>query len=348
MFGRLPRRSLAKAGSAFDVFKISMLPQNIPAFRRALLHWYRRHGRDLPWRHTRDPYAILVSEVMLQQTPVTTVLPRYRQWLRRFSGFKTLARATQNDVLHAWQGLGYYARARNLHTSAKVIAKDHAARFPTSIDAMRHLPGIGKYTAHAVACFAFEQPVPIVEANTARVLSRLFNLQIPVDLGAGREALWDRAASLIPKRSAPDYNSALIDLGALVCLPRPKCAVCPVKPFCSATHPEKLPIKKTGVRKRRFAENHALIVRHNEILLQQADRRWRGMWILPTLQRRPAGSRPIHSSVFPFTHHRITLRVFRRARENSGNRSQRWFPLKALQSIPIPSPHRRAITTLLH
>jgi A/G-specific adenine glycosylase len=329
------------------------------SFRRALLDWYRRHGRDLPWRHTRNPYAILVSEVMLQQTQVATALPRFHQWLQRFPDIKSLARASENDVLHAWQGLGYYARARNLHASAKMIMNRHAGRFPPSIDGMRQLPGIGKYTAHAVACFAFDQALPIVEANTTRVLARLFNLRIPVDQAAGQQTLWNCAASLIPKTSAHDYNSALIDLGALICLPRPRCAICPVKRFCSAKNPIALPIRKTPAVIKHLVEDHALVLRRNTILLQKADRRWRGMWILPPLHNRPAAKldrlkrsssrdQPIHTAVFPFTHHRVTLRVFRREPCRAGNPPQQWFRISSLDSIPLPSPHRRALTALLH
>jgi A/G-specific adenine glycosylase len=159
-------------------------------FRRALLEWYRKNSRDLPWRRTRDPYRNLISEFMLQQTQVATVLPYFRSWVRRFPNFRTLARASETEVLHAWQGLGYYARARNLHRTAKLVVDRHRGNFPCSIEQMRALPGIGKYTAHAVATFAFDQAVPIVEANTARVLSRVFNLQTPIDSTAGQNKLW--------------------------------------------------------------------------------------------------------------------------------------------------------------
>src|SRR6266513_5018367 len=190
------------------------------AFQRAVLGWYRERGRDLPWRRTRDPYAILVSEFMLQQTQVGTVLPYYKNWLRRFPNFAALARASEAEVLHAWQGLGYYARARNLHATAKLVVDRHRGRFPRSIEQIVQLPGVGKYTAHAIATFAFDQSVPIVEANTSRVLSRLFDLQIPIDSTAGRNALWGRAARLVPKKSPALFNSALLDLGALVCVSR--------------------------------------------------------------------------------------------------------------------------------
>lgn len=214
-------------------------------FRAALTSWYHENGRVLPWRETRDPYAILVSEVMLQQTQVVTVSPYHNEWLNRFPDFASLARASESDVLHAWQGLGYYARAQNLWAAAKIVVQRHCKRFPRSIEQMQQLPGIGKYTAHAVASFAFDQPVPIVEANTARALTRIFNFQMPIDQAAGRTALWKRAGILVPLHSARIYNSALTDLGALICLPRhPRYEICPVKKFCRAKNPESLPIKK--------------------------------------------------------------------------------------------------------
>ena len=316
------------------------------------MDWYRHHGRALPWRRTRDPYAILVSEVMLQQTQVATVRSYYKEWLKRFPNFAALARASQNDVLHAWQGLGYYARARNLHATAKIVQDRHRGRFPRDIAAMRQLQGIGKYTAHALASFAFDQPVPIVEANTARVLARLFNLQRPIDSAPGRNLLWQYAAELVPKGHAAIFNSALVDLGALVCLPRkPKCEICPVKTFCRATRPETLPIKKSRSATKHLTEDHVFAAKDGAILLQRADRRWRGMWILPSLKlhrfNRWSSRRPVYKSVFPFTHHRVTLRVVPQRVYHVDNRRQRWFALRELHSIPIPSPHRRAILSLL-
>ena len=316
-------------------------------FHRAIVNWYSKSGRALPWRHTRNPYGILVSEFMLQQTQVATVLPYYKEWLRRFPGFGSLARTSETSVLHAWQGLGYYARARNLHATAKLVMDRHYGQFPKSIPQMQKLPGIGKYTAHAVATFAFDQSVPIVEANSARVLSRLFNLRIPIDSAAGQRALWDQAATLVPKRHPAIYNSALLDLGALVCLPRnPKCGICPVRKFCRAKNPRSLPIKRPRPQTKRLIEKHALIVRQNKILLQSADYRWRGMWILPTTKGNEKESRSIYKAVFTFTNHQITLKVFSVRTRKIDNARSRWFPKRELQSIPIPSPHRRAIEQL--
>ncbi len=285
---------------------------------------------------------------MLQQTQVAAVIPYYNEWLRRFPDFAALARGSESGVLHAWQGLGYYARARNLHAVAKTVHRRHSGRFPRDPAAIRALPGVGRYTANAILTFAFDQPVPIVEANTSRVLARLFNLQTSIDRIAGREALWTRAAMLVPTCSARIYNSALMDLGALVCLPRqPRCGICPVRKFCRAKNPESLPIKKARPPAIRLTESHAFVVKQRRILLQQASHRWRGMWILPPLQRRSASQRPVYRSIFPFTNHRITLNVYARRPRKIDKHSQRWIRIDSVDSIPIPSPHRRALRDLL-
>ena len=323
-------------------------PQDVRNFRFRLLRWYGRHGRDLPWRRTRDPYAILVSECMLQQTQVAAVIPYYNEWLQRFPNFAALARASESQILHAWEGLGYYARARNLHATAKVIVKEHGGKLPRTTKEIRKLPGIGKYTAHAVATFAFDQPVPIVEANSARVLARVFNLQVPIDETSGRRILWSQAAQLVPKRGAARFNSALVDLGALICRPRqPKCEICPLRKSCSANDPEILPLKKARPQMKRLTENHVFITRQNRILLQQAGRRWRGMWILPPLRTTLPVSAAIHRSVFPFTNHHITLQVFPQPPPRAPKPEQGWFAIGKLALVPIPSPHRRAIQHLL-
>jgi len=317
-------------------------------FRRALIRWYRKNGRDLPWRHTRDPYAILVSELMLQQTQVVTVMPYYNDWLRRFPNFASLACACENDVLHAWQGLGYYARARNLHATAMAVVKRYGERFPRSVEEMQQLPGIGKYTAHAVASLAFDQPAPIVEANSARVLARIFDFRRSIDRTAGQKVLWQHAAALVPKRSARIYNSALIDLGALICLRRrPRCGACPVKRFCRAVNPQTLPVRKSPPRTKSLTEKHAFVVYKEKILLQQSRERWRGMWILPPLQTTPVNQQAIYKSIFPFTNHRVALNVYAARQHNFDRSSQRWIEFDSLQAIPIPSPHRKALQSLL-
>ena len=288
---------------------------------------------------------------MLQQTQVATVIPYYHKWLRTFPDFASLARASENEVLRAWQGLGYYARARNLHATAKAVMDRHGGNFPRGVEQMRQLSGIGKYTAHAVASFAFNQSVPIVEANTGRVLARLFNLRKSIDSDPGRRILWQNAASLLPKSDAATFNSALLDLGALICVARkPKCGVCPVKTFCRAKNPAALPVRKSRPETKQLIEKHALIVRRGRILLEQSRRRWRGMWILPPLEpdclKQPRFQRgPVYESVFPFTHHRVTLSVYRRRAPKRIASGRQWFG--SIEEVAMPSPHRRAIDALI-
>jgi A/G-specific adenine glycosylase len=223
----------------------------------------------------------------------------------------------------------------------------HAGVFPRDRASIQELPGIGRYTANAVATFAFDQSVPIVEANIARVLSRLFDLQTPIDTSAGREQLWSAAAQLLPRRRAGQHNSALMELGALVCGARPKCEICPVKIFCRATEPGVLPRKKARPALELRTEHHGFALRRRRVLLEQSEDRWRGMWILPRLTCRPTTSQPVHRSEFPFTHHRITLAVYAHESAAKKNQRQRWFPINELRLIPLPSPHRRAINEIL-
>ena len=329
--------------------RASDIPQYLPdarVFRRRLLRWFERAGRDLPWRRTRDPYAILVSEVMLQQTQVATVLPYYRRWLGRFPNFAALARATEPDVLHAWQGLGYYGRARNLHATARNVTEKFGSQLPQDPAAMAQLPGIGRYTAGAIASFAFDRSAPVVDANIARLLARLTNCKIPIDTAAGRARLWQTARLLVPRRNARIFNSALMDLGATVCLPRqPRCGECPVSLFCRAQRPERLPVKRKRPGTIRRREAHGFSRRRHAILLEQSRTRWRGMWILPRLFYPPRRS-PLLELDFPFTHHRITLAVYDTPRPPSPNENQNWFSVSALERLPIPTPHRRALAQI--
>ena len=332
-----------------DVGRLLIAPNDAPAFRHALLAWYRKHGRDLPWRRTRDAYAILASEFMLQQTQVATVLPYYEKWMRRFPTFAALAAAPESDVLHAWQGLGYYNRARNLHAAAKIIVN---AQHDTALGSRlrkafecrtaRRLPGVGRYTANAVATFAFDSSVPVVEANIARVLTRVNNITISINSAAGRHALWSFAEALLPKRGAGRFNSAIMDLGALICTREPKCTACPVKRFCRTRDPRPLPIKTAKPPTKFLTENHGFDFRRGKILLEQSASRWRGMWILPPTC---ANGHPVHRSRFTFTNHRIEFLVFERALRASPSR--RRFSREQLESIAMPSPHRRALEALL-
>ncbi len=203
-------------------------------FTRKLLAWWSRAARDLPWRQTRDPYRVLVSEFMLQQTQVSRVEQYYPRFLERFPDLATLARARPRAVREAWDGLGYYARARNLHDLAREVTRRHDGTLPAKPDELVKLPGIGPYTAGAVATFAYEKPVPAVDTNVARVIRRVF-LGINHAPRTTPRPLWDLAHALVPKngKRAWRFNQAIMELGALVCVARkPRCPECPVRPIC--------------------------------------------------------------------------------------------------------------------
>ena len=216
------------------------LPQNALAFKRRLLRWFRRDGRDLPWRNTRDPYRVLVSEFMLQQTQVARVRAYYGRFLERFPTIDDLAAARPHQVREVWKGLGYYRRATNLHRLARIVVREHDGTVPDDPAMLETLPGIGRYTAGAVAAFAYERRAPAVDTNVARVLTRAFGLSGRRAVRSSRTAepvrtVWDVAERILPRRPAVawEFNQALMDLGARVCTARrPKCGECPVRPAC--------------------------------------------------------------------------------------------------------------------
>ncbi len=200
-----------------------------------LLRWYAAHRRDLPWRKTKDPYKIWVSEIMLQQTQVQTVIDYYNAWIKRFPDAAALAAAPMDDVLRAWQGLGYYRRARNMHAAAQAIVREHAGVFPGEEEAIRRLPGIGDYTAGAIASIAFDKPVPALDVNVLRVAARVLLLRGDVRKPPLRRKIGETVQGWIPKGKARWFNQALMELGALICLAeKPRCLPCPVRPFCKA------------------------------------------------------------------------------------------------------------------
>ena len=210
------------------------LPVAAGEFQRRLLAWFRRHGRDLPWRRTRDPYRVLVSEVMLQQTPVARVERYYARFLEEFPTLAHLARARPVRVREEWDGLGYYRRAANLQRLARTVVAEYGGRIPEDVEALRTLPGVGRYTAGAVASFAFEQSEPAVDTNVARVLRRAFHPRLPKG-AKGERRLWVTGASLVPAQGpeAWAFNQAIMELGAVVCTARvAKCGECPVRAEC--------------------------------------------------------------------------------------------------------------------
>jgi A/G-specific adenine glycosylase len=235
--------------------RIAPPPATVRRFQRLLLAWYRANGRKLPWRRTRDPYRILVSEIMLQQTQVERVKGFYRRFVRQYPSFADLAAADEPRVREAWDGLGYYARARNLQRTARIVVDEHAGRLPADAQVMRQLPGIGRYTAGAVLSIAYGQDEPILDTNAARVLQRWFGVRARGGKSALHRRLWELAARVTPAGAAGDFNQAIMDLGATICQARrTDCPACPVRRGC-ATGPshtdERRRTKDEGSKTRR-------------------------------------------------------------------------------------------------
>jgi A/G-specific adenine glycosylase len=263
-----------------------MSAKNLSSIRRRLLRWYDKNKRDLPWRKTKDPYAIWVAETMLQQTQVKTVLPYYERFLKAFPTVDALARAPQQRVLRLWSGLGYYRRAENLRQAARQLVLHHEGEIPLNYDELRALPGIGDYTAGAVLSIAFQQRYPALDGNARRVLNRLFNLTVDTDLHT-------RALQLVPRSKPGDFNQALMELGATLCTPRkPNCGACPVAPNCFARSGNHLPERHRRARAIRDVTWPLAIVRQSgKILLRRraAKALLAHLWELPGGEVRQRG-----------------------------------------------------------
>ncbi|MFZ5830118.1 MAG: A/G-specific adenine glycosylase [Planctomycetota bacterium] len=255
--------------------------------RRRMAAWFAKAARDLPWRRTRDPYAIWLSEVMLQQTQVATVIPYFERFTKAMPCIAALAAAAEDDVLRLWEGLGYYRRARQLHHAAQVIVQRHGGSFPTEFESVRRLPGIGRYTAGAILSIAFDQRLPILEANTLRLGSRLLALQEPPASAAGQRVLWQFAELVLPRRGAGRMNQALMELGATVCLPRaPSCRTCPAAALCRANQlgmQEVIPPPRPRPAPISVREAAIVVWRRGKvaILRQPEGGRWAGLWDFP-------------------------------------------------------------------
>jgi A/G-specific adenine glycosylase len=245
------------------------------ALQRALLDWYARHRRALPWRRTRDPYRIWVSEVMLQQTRIATATPYYRAFLERFPSLADLARARPADVLTAWSGLGYYRRARALHAAAGEVVREHGGRVPDDPTRFGRLPGVGRYTAGAVLSIAYGRPLPALDGNAARVLSRLEALPASLRDSAGARRLWERATALVPHARPGDWNQALMELGATVCTPRaPRCDDCPLRRHCRARalgQVDRFPPVPARRAAHRVKMAYALVTRGGRVLMARRE-----------------------------------------------------------------------------
>jgi A/G-specific adenine glycosylase len=359
-------------------------PEWVSRIRRELVRWYDEAKRDLPWRNDRDPYRILVSEMMLVQTTVSAVIPYFERFLRRFPTIKALAEADETDVLKTWEGLGYYRRARQLHAAARAVVRDHGGVIPDDSDALRALPGIGRYIAGAIRSFAFDQPAPVLEANTQRVVARW--LAWPDDLKTTRSQtrLWQAAERLVPAQGAGAFNQAFMELGSLVCTPRtPMCLVCPVAPDCRARAlglQDQLPSITPKPPPLVVREACALVVREGLVLIVQRGRGglWEGFWEFPTihLEGVDPGGRSFGEAVdleegvrrltgiearlgpaartvrFSVTKHRVQLDAHRaiglsqEATAGPGLAQAAWATIESLNQLSFSSAGRRLATWL--
>lgn len=325
-------------------------------FRDALAAWFSKSGKDYPWRRTRDPYAVLVSEVMLQQTQIATVLGRgfYTRFLAAFPDVKSLAAADDEPLLKAWEGLGYYRRARMLRDTARAVIAGHGGEFPREMEALLSLPGIGRYTAGAMRSFAFDEPSAVVDGNVARVVSRLMDFREAVDDTAGIKQMWEWAESLADPVRPRIFNSALMELGQVLCRPGlPDCLSCPVADFCRTREPERLPVKRQKATVTEVPE-HALWLRDSKgrVLLHcESGTRRKGLWRLPIHEAAALVAWPVKvSHRYTITRYRVSLQVHDGGIAGKGfslAEGEQWQELEAIARLPMPSPFRRVIERMI-
>ncbi|MFN8458338.1 MAG: A/G-specific adenine glycosylase [Anaerolineae bacterium] len=350
------------------------VPPTIEATRSRLLTWYHHNRRDLPWRGETDPYRIWISEVMLQQTQVTTVIPYSHRFLQRFPTLADLAAAPLAEVLKAWEGLGYYARARNLHRAAVELVAKYDGHFPHTYAELRRLPGFGDYTAGAVASIAFGEAVPAVDGNVKRVLARLLALQEEVTRGSIARQLRDFAAALVDPQAPGDWTQAVMELGALVCLPQnPKCLLCPVNELCQARQQgleRTLPVKPVKKALPHYDVTAAVIRQDGRVLIAQRppEGMLGGLWEFPGGKQEPnetlpeclqreireelgieiAVETPLVTVKHSYTHFKITLwrfclSSFAGTPANPGVADWRWVTLEELDFLPSPGLTRKLL-----
>jgi A/G-specific adenine glycosylase len=340
-------------------------------FQKVLLKWYDRNKRDLPWRGSKDPYAIFVSEMMLQQTQVKTVIPYFTRFLKELPDWKALSRAKEGKVLKLWEGLGYYRRARNLQAAARMVTAEFNGSLPDDPENLRKLPGVGAYSAGALLSIAHQKPYPLVDGNVIRVLSRVFLLQGDLKTGPAHQKLWELAGKLVPANRPGDFNQALMELGATVCLPEnPQCLLCPILSLCGAAakgHQDRYP---QSPKAERIVEvpMAALLVRAGERILvrkRPKGERWlQGLWEFPSAEGKTfeealrkleratkarASRKEFHHVRHQITRHKIQLKVFPAsiARGSKVPTGFRWVEAKTLSSLPFSSAQSKVRALVL-
>ncbi len=351
---------------------------NRKQFAARLLAWYAKHKRDLPWRHdANDPYRVWISEILLQQTQVATVMPYYERFLSRFPNVQALANAKLDDVLKVWEGAGYYARARNLHRAAQELVARWGGKLPSTVDELMTLPGIGRYTAGAIASIAFQQDAPVLDGNVARVLCRHFKIKGDPKSSATQKQLWQLAKALLPSGRAGDFNQGLMELGATICVPRnPSCVKCPLHRTCAARRlgwQAKLPTKSKKKKLPHHEIGVGVIWKGGKILIAQrpAEKLLGGLWEFPGGHRQNNESleacvrrevkeelgvwvkvgEKIATIAHAYSHFRITLHVFH-CRWVSGRpralgcTTWKWVTPRELDDYAFPKANRKVIAML--
>lgn len=314
----------------------------------------------MPWRDHPDPYAVWVSEIMLQQTRVETVIPYFEKWMKLFPDIPSLAGADERTVLGAWEGLGYYSRARNLHKAAKIVAEKFNGDLPRNLEDLRSLPGIGRYTVGAIASMAFKMDEPTLDGNLRRVFARLYDVTEFADSPSGEKILWDLAAKNLPGGHAGDYNQALMDLGAIICLPKnPRCLLCPLMEMCKSREngtQEIRPMLKPKKKTPQYVHAAAVIIERGRVLLSQrpADGLLGGMWEFPNARVEADPAKELHKVLnaayrlkvkrkealdvvqHAYTHFKVTVHAFRcESVSVHKNKSLKWIKIKELEDYPM-------------
>jgi A/G-specific adenine glycosylase len=326
-----------------------------------LLPWYDKAKRDLPWRGIRNPYATFVSEMMLQQTQVKTVIPYYGRFLKELPNWRALAKAKPDKVLKLWEGLGYYRRARNLQAAAQMVEKDFKGNLPDTLEEIMKLPGVGRYSAGAVLSIAYEKSLPLVDGNVIRVFARLFNLRGNLKSGEGHQKIWRLAQDLVPAKRPGDYNQALMELGATVCLSdNPLCLLCPMIAVCEASKKglqNELPEKPQETVNVDVPMVCVLIEEKGKVLIKKRseDEKWlKGMWEFPSAEGKTFEEaqkkleKELKAAVTPslikeirhqITHHKIRLRFFpaRRKTAKPLGKAYKWVTTKELSKYAFAS-----------
>jgi A/G-specific adenine glycosylase len=329
--------------------EIQIEPKMRRAFHGPLAAWFQKHKRDLPWRTDRTPYRVTVSEFMLQQTQVSTVLPYYARWMKQFPSWSTLARANETEVIKAWEGLGYYTRARNLHRLAQAVV-ERGGELPADVASLRSLPGIGPYTAGAISSLAFEQKAALVDGNVIRVLARVFHITEDVSQPRVQKAFWALAEGLLPEKHCGAHNESLMELGAMLCTPHnPQCLLCPLQPVCQSPDPDALPVKKrTAIVE---SEETLAILHQGESLWCEPPaggrQRLGSFWKLPLFDpSQMSQGDEITRFTYGITKYRVRLTAVNATWKKKPSATGQWVTPEEITRHAFPAAHRKVLKFL--